>query len=133
MFVTSLYKPLCLLQVENWNPLTDTIPIHAWIHPWLPLMGPTRLEPLYAPIRQKLGNALQRWHPSDPSAKLILRPWKEVFSAGSWEAFTVKHILRKLGVFARNNSCTYAYFDARFLKNRGQVHSFFFFSCLFAF
>uniref|UniRef100_UPI00358ECF24 tuftelin-interacting protein 11 n=1 Tax=Myxine glutinosa TaxID=7769 RepID=UPI00358ECF24 len=91
-----LVLPRLRIEVENWNPLTDTVPIHAWIHPWLPLMGPTRLEPLYAPIRQKLGNALQRWHPSDPSAKLILRPWKEVFSAGSWEAFTVKHILPKL-------------------------------------
>ena len=26
-------------EVESWNPLTDTIPIHAWLHPWLPLMG----------------------------------------------------------------------------------------------
>jgi len=25
--------------VDAWNPLTDTVPVHAWIHPWLPLMG----------------------------------------------------------------------------------------------
>src|SRR3712207_2709243 len=53
-----------LLQVENWNPLTDTVPIHSWIHPWLPLMQ-ARLEPLYSPIRSKLSSALQKWHPSD--------------------------------------------------------------------
>lgn len=84
------------LQVESWNPLTDTVPIHSWIHPWLPLMQ-ARLEPLYSPIRQKLANALQKWHPSDSSAKLILQPWKEVFTPGSWEAFMVKNIVPKLG------------------------------------
>lgn len=84
------------LQVENWNPLTDTVPIHSWIHPWLPLMQ-ARLEPLYSPIRSKLSSALQKWHPSDSSAKLILQPWKDVFTPGSWEAFMVKNIVPKLG------------------------------------
>ncbi|KAA8592292.1 hypothetical protein FQN60_017747 [Etheostoma spectabile] len=66
-------------RVDNWNPLTDTVPIHSWIHPWLPLLQ-SRLEPLYPPIRSKLSNALQRWHPSDASARLILQPWKDVFT-----------------------------------------------------
>lgn len=83
-------------QVDNWNPLTDTVPIHSWIHPWLPLMQ-ARLEPLYPPIRSKLANALHRWHPSDPSARLILQPWKDVFTPGAWEAFMVKNIVPKLG------------------------------------
>ena len=32
---------LCCVQaeVDLWDPLTDTVPVHAWIHPWLPLMG----------------------------------------------------------------------------------------------
>lgn len=84
------------LQVDSWNPLTDTVPIHSWIHPWLPLMQ-ARLEPLYSPIRSKLSSALQKWHPSDSSAKLILQPWKDVFTPGSWEAFMVKNIVPKLG------------------------------------
>lgn len=56
-----------------------------------------QLEPLYSPIRNKLANALQKWHPSDSSAKLILQPWKDVFTPGSWEAFMVKNIVPKLG------------------------------------
>ncbi|KAG8436393.1 hypothetical protein GDO86_007481 [Hymenochirus boettgeri] len=92
-----LIFPKLQKEVENWNPLTDTVPIHSWIHPWLPLMQ-SRLEPLYSPIRNKLSNALQKWHPSDSSAKLILQPWREVFSPGSWEAFMVKNIVPKLGM-----------------------------------
>ncbi|MED6292995.1 Tuftelin-interacting protein 11 [Characodon lateralis] len=84
-------------EVDNWNPLTDTVPIHSWIHPWLPLLQ-ARLEPLYPPIRSKLSNALQRWHPSDASARLILQPWKNVFTAGAWEAFMVKNIIPKLAL-----------------------------------
>ncbi|NP_001087642.2 tuftelin-interacting protein 11 [Xenopus laevis] len=92
-----LIFPKLQKEVENWNPLTDTVPIHSWIHPWLPMMQ-SRLEPLFSPIRNKLSNALQKWHPSDSSAKLILQPWKEVFTPGSWEAFMVKNIVPKLGM-----------------------------------
>lgn len=34
-----LIFPRLHTEVENWNPLTDTMPIHSWLHPWLPLMG----------------------------------------------------------------------------------------------
>lgn len=97
--VHCFYSFICpVWQVDNWNPLTDTVPIHSWIHPWLPLLQ-SRLEPLYPPIRSKLSNALQRWHPSDTSARLILQPWKDVFTPGAWEAFMVKNIIPKLGTY----------------------------------
>ncbi|KAH6924664.1 hypothetical protein HPB50_021805 [Hyalomma asiaticum] len=89
--------PKLQTEVEAWNPLTDTMPIHSWLHPWLPLMG-LRLEPLYPPIRLKLANALSAWHPSDGSAKLILEPWRGVFSQGTLEAFVVANILPKLAL-----------------------------------
>jgi tuftelin-interacting protein 11 len=82
-------------EVDEWNPLTDSIPIHSWLHPWLPLMQ-DRLEPLYQPIRTKLGQALQNWQPSDSSAKAVLLPWKNVFKQGTWDAFMNKHIVPKL-------------------------------------
>ena len=90
-----LIMPKLTQEVENWNPLIDTVPIHAWIHPWLPLMK-TSLDPLYAPIRFKLSNALSNWHPSDNSAKAILLPWKNVFSTTSWDLFMINNILPKL-------------------------------------
>ena len=55
-----------------------------------------KLEPLYAPIRHKLSNALLNWHPSDVSAKMMLDPWKGVFREGHMDAFLLKNILPKL-------------------------------------
>lgn len=101
--------------MDNWNPLTDTVPIHSWIHPWLPLLR-ARLEPLYPPIRSKLSNALQQWHPGDTSARLILQPWKDVFTPGAWEAFMVKNIIPKLGMSLNMAlPCKNMYFPAVFL------------------
>lgn len=34
-----LVLPRLQSEVDAWNPLTDTLPVHSWIHPWLPLMG----------------------------------------------------------------------------------------------
>merc|ERR1719354_612043 len=90
-----LVMPKLVAAVETWNPLTDATPIHSWVHPWLPIMG-ERLEPLYAPIRQKFAAALKNWYPSDPSAKVILSPWVKVFSKGTMEAFLLRSIYPKL-------------------------------------
>ena len=81
--------------VEKWDPLTDRIPIHSWLHPWLPYLG-QQLEIVYPTIRNKLSTCLTNWHPSDSSAKGILLPWKEVFSKGSLQAFVLKNIMPKL-------------------------------------
>ena len=91
----NVIMPKLTQEVESWNPLTDTQPIHQWIHPWLPLMS-KRLDLLYAPIRHKLSKALTNWHPSDNSARAILLPWRTVFSSSSWDIFMNNNILPKL-------------------------------------
>ncbi|XP_012287258.1 tuftelin-interacting protein 11 [Orussus abietinus] len=93
-----LILPKLTLEVEEWNPLTDTVPIHTWIHPWLPLIRNRLDTSIYPIIRRKLGSALGGWHPSDRSARLMLQPWAQVFHKGDMEAFLVKNILPKLQV-----------------------------------
>ncbi|CAF0946683.1 unnamed protein product [Adineta ricciae] len=90
-----LVMPVLHREVDAWNPLTDSIPIHSWIHPWLPLMK-ERLEPLYQPIRTKLAQALQNWQPSDSSAKAVLLPWQRIFPQSTWDSYMNKNIVPKL-------------------------------------
>jgi tuftelin-interacting protein 11 len=87
--------PKIAREVDSWNPRQDTMPIHAWLHPWLPFLR-KQMESLFPTVRHKLGAALVEWHPSDASAHAILVPWRGVFDAGSMEALLGRSILPKL-------------------------------------
>ncbi|XP_024404039.1 septin and tuftelin-interacting protein 1 homolog 1 [Physcomitrium patens] len=90
-----LVMPKLTAAVDAWDPRLEEVPIHAWLHPWLPWLGP-RMEPLYVPIRYKLNVALVNWHPGDSSALALLSPWKTVFDPANWEMLIVRSIMPKL-------------------------------------
>ncbi|XP_050520902.1 tuftelin-interacting protein 11 [Daktulosphaira vitifoliae] len=92
----TMILPKIQSEVEQWDPLTDLVPIHVWVHPWLPYLSKHFETIVYPTIRQKLSVALNAWHPSDNSAKLMLQPWVNVFQQGHMEAFLINNIVPKL-------------------------------------
>ena len=54
------------------------------------------MNELWPIIRYKFSSALSHWHPSDPSALEILKPWKNVFRPHEWDQLCSKSIEPKL-------------------------------------
>ncbi|CAO3644115.1 unnamed protein product [Mucor hiemalis] len=100
--IYQLILPKINRAVSDWNPRTDPIMIHSWIHPWFTTLKPWRLAELFTSIRHKLSIVLRQWHPSDESALHIISPWKNVWTPEQLENFTTKAIIPKLTLVLRN-------------------------------
>jgi len=94
--IHQLILPRLLTEVEEWDPLSDVVPVHTWIHPWLLLIDSKDMESIYRTILRKFGRAISSWDPSDASAKIILFPWKDTIPTPAWNSFMTTHITPKL-------------------------------------
>nr|GEZ94491.1 septin and tuftelin-interacting protein 1 homolog 1-like [Tanacetum cinerariifolium] len=48
-----IVMPKLSAAVKSWDPRTDTIPMHIWVHPWLPLVD-RKHTTLYHSVQTKL-------------------------------------------------------------------------------
>ncbi|KAJ8536616.1 hypothetical protein K7X08_035017 [Anisodus acutangulus] len=48
----NIVLPKLSAAVNSWDPHRETIPVHSWLHPWLPLLG-QKLENFYFTIRSR--------------------------------------------------------------------------------
>jgi len=90
-----LVLPRLKRAVDAWDPTSDPIALHTWIHPWLPSLG-GQLSELWPTVRFKFKSALEQWHPADESARILLTPWKSVFGEREWEALLSRAVIPKL-------------------------------------
>ncbi|KAG0355706.1 hypothetical protein BG005_005354 [Podila minutissima] len=94
--ITQLVMPKLQKEVEQWSP-RDSLMLHTWVHPWLPIVGEARLEQeLFGDIRRKLASGLSAWTVLDPSALRVLEPWRSVFDPIDMELLLLKSVLPKL-------------------------------------
>ncbi len=91
--------PKLLQCVEVWDPFTDSIPLHEWLHPWLPSVAREMEQVLYPIIVGKLVLALSEWEPQDGSAHALLQPWRNCFTASQLETVSQSRLLPKLASF----------------------------------
>lgn len=91
--VAQVVLPRLKVEVDSWDPRSDKMPIHLWIHPWLPILG-DKLDCLWMPIRFKLSACLEIWDPRDRSACGMLKPWSSVFTPADWEPLMEKVLLK---------------------------------------
>ncbi|KAM7535524.1 hypothetical protein Aperf_G00000102748 [Anoplocephala perfoliata] len=99
----SLVLPKLKEAVDAWNPLTDRVPIHTWLHPWLPWFGgASRLATTHELVLHKLATCLTNWHPSDASASSVLMPWRNVIPMAQMTAFLNRNVVPKLALVMQN-------------------------------
>ncbi|XP_024165899.1 septin and tuftelin-interacting protein 1 homolog 1 [Rosa chinensis] len=94
--------PELKVAIQLWEPNLGTVPIHLWVHPWLPLLFELgdkyqlELEELFGTMRLKLCDFLSSWHPRDGSGYTIVSPWKAVFDSTTWELLMRRYVVPKL-------------------------------------
>ena len=85
--------------MEAWDPAGDPIPPHDWLLPWASARfigrGPCE-GALWPLLRAKYAAALSGWNPGDPTAHVMLLPWRSVWEPQSLEALLLRTVLPKL-------------------------------------
>ena len=105
---------------------------YRWLHPWLPVIGLKRMQPLFADLRKSMTRWFKiAWDPMsemsaqwDPDSKAcilgieVISPWTQLFSRSQIEAVVERGIMHSLdstlarldlGVLAKSKSTTQSF------------------------
>lgn len=83
-------------EIKNWDPTKEAMMVHLWVHPWLKYIKIEKFKDIFVHISKTFISALQKWHPSDKSALILIKPWKGVFLNDIWNGVINRAILPKL-------------------------------------
>ena len=109
--IDMLVLPKLVSTVNTWKPSptpmdgshSSVVPIHVWLHPWLPLLA-EKLSVVYPEIRRKYHSLISNMHPTHLYHMLpLLTPWVNVFDSTSYENLIVKAIVPKLVLILREH------------------------------
>ncbi|PWN43975.1 TFP11-domain-containing protein [Ceraceosorus guamensis] len=87
--------------VEHWEMSSSKAPLHAYVFPWLELMG-EQMTNLMNEARRRVRAVLRSWRASSglPEA-LHLEKWREVFQDADWNAMLLEQVVPKLSSYLR--------------------------------
>ena len=97
-----LVLPRVQQAVQAWDPRTDPVPVHEWLHPLLPHMH-AHMGDVYSAIRFKLGACLRAWQAADTTALAMLRPWRGVWKDRDMHVFVSRFVTPKLRQHLQQN------------------------------
>jgi len=101
LFHTSIL-PRLVDAARTWDPVVDPQPVQDWAAPWATLALPDlgafdALSVSVWPIlRAHMAEGMGGWHPSDPTAIAMMRPWANLWEPAAMEGLLSRVVLPRL-------------------------------------
>ncbi|CDF36842.1 Tuftelin interacting protein 11, predicted [Chondrus crispus] len=98
-FAEESLVPRLVRSVEQWKD--DDVPLHVWIHPWLPVVGRRGLGEVLGRVRVQVTKRLEKWSSRDGIERTrelveLVQRWTGVLSRRKLQMALARHVTVKL-------------------------------------